>query len=217
MNIEYMISLIPLFGEAALMTLALTGLGVLFSFIIGVLANLVYYYRISVLTQIMKGYTELSRNTPLLAHLFFLFFGLPAIGINISGFASAVIALTFLGGSYMAEAIRGGVEAVSKSQRETADSLGLSKNQVLVYVVAPQAFRAAFAPLVANVIFLLRESSLIGAIAVPELMHIALNHISLFFRTDEVLIMLVAYYVLLIGPLSLIFHFVERRLRYGRA
>jgi polar amino acid transport system permease protein len=211
-----MLELIPLFNRAALMTIYLTALGVLFSLIVGVVGNLAYYYRIKFLTGVMKGYTELSRNTPLLAHLFFLFFGLPVLGIRFSGFVCGVLALTFLGGSYMMEAIRGGMEAVSKTQRETALSLGLSRTQMLLHIVSPQAIRTALAAVSANVIFLLRESSLIGVIAVPELMQIARSQIGMFFRTDEVLIMLTAYYLLLIGPLSLLFIYIERRLRHGR-
>lgn len=217
LNTDYILNnLIPLFNQAALVTIRLTAWGVLYAFLVGVAGNLVYYYKIPVLSWFMKAYTELSRNTPLLAHLFFLFFGLPALGIHMSGFTAGVVGLTFLGGSYMMEAIRGGIEAVSKTQRESAESLGLSRKQILAYVIMPQAFRTALAALSANVIFLLRESALISVIAVPELMHIARSEIGLWFRTNEVLIMLTLYYLLLIGPLSLLFISLERRLRRGR-
>jgi len=211
-----MLEIVPLFNQAALMTIYLTALGVFFSLVVGVLGNLAYYYRNRSLTAVMKAYTELSRNTPLLAHLFFMYFGLPMIGVKVSAFACGVIALTFLGGSYMMEAIRGGMEAVSRTQKESALSLGLSRTQMLVHIVSPQALRTALAAISANVIFLLRESSLIGVIAVNELMQIARIQIGMFFRTDEVLIMLTAYYLLLILPLSLLFYQIERRLRRGR-
>ena len=216
LNTEYMLGLVPLFNRAAIVTVQITALGVLFSFLVAVLGNLTYYYRIPVLTGLVKCYTELSRNTPLLAQLFFLFFGLPQLGIQFSGFVCGVIALSFLGGSYMIEALRGGIESVSKNQLESAQSLGLSYTQVLIYVVLPQAIRVALPALAANVIFLLRESSLIGAIAVPELMLIARSQIGMFFRTNEVLIMLTLYYLILIGPLSMLFSYMENRLRRER-
>jgi len=217
LNTDYMLNtLVPLFNRAALVTIRLTFWGVLLAFAVGVIGNIIYYYKIPGLTWLMKAYTELSRNTPLLAHLFFLFFGLPMLGINLSGFMCGVIGLTFLGGSYMMEALRGGIEAVAKTQRESAQSLGLSKTQMLIYVILPQAFRTALSALAANVIFLLRESALVSVIAVPELMHMARSQIGMFFRTDEVLIMLTLYYLALIAPLSLFFLFLERRLRYGR-
>ena len=208
-------TLVPLFNSAALVTIRLTLWGVLLAFFVGVIGNLVYFYKIPGLTWLMGAYTELSRNTPLLAHLFFLFFGLPMLGINLSGFACGVIGLTFLGGSYMMEAIRGGVEAVAKTQRESALSLGLSRSQMLWYVILPQAFRTALSALAANVIFLLRESALVSVIAVPELMHMARSQIGMFFRTDEVLIMLTLYYLVLIAPLSLFFYLLEKRVRLG--
>ena len=218
LNTDYMINnLVPLFNQASIVTLRLTGLGVLFALLVGVLGNVIYFYKVPGLVRVMKMYTELSRNTPLLAHLFFLFFGLPVLGIHLSGFVCGVIGLTFLGGSYMMEAIRAGVEAVGKSQRESAQSLALSKTQMLVYVILPQAARTALPALAANVIFLLRESALVSVIAVPELMHIARSEISMFFRTNEVLTMLTLYYLLLIGPLSVLFYVLERRLRLGRS
>jgi len=218
LNTEYMLNnLIPLFNRASLVTIRLTAWGVLLSLLVGIIGNLIYYYKIPGLSWLMKAYTELSRNTPLLAHLFFLFFGLPVLGIHFSGFVCGVIGLTFLGGSYMMEALRGGIEAVSKTQKESAESLGLSRTQILIFIIMPQAIRTALPTLAANVIFLLRESALVSIIAVPELMHIARSEIGMWFRTDEVLIMLTLYYLLLIGPLSLLFYFMERRLKYGRA
>ena len=216
LNTDYMISIIPLLNNAAVYTVQLTAWGVLFALIIGILGNLVYYYKIPGLTQLTALYTELSRNTPILAQLFFLFFGLPQVGIVLSGFVSGVVALAFLGCSYMIEALRGGMEAVSKAQRENAQALGLSSSQALVFVILPQAVRTSLQAIAANVVFLLRESSLIGAIAVPELMHVARSEISMFFRTEEVLIMLTLYYLVLIGPISIFFYAVERRLRYGK-
>ena len=76
------------------------------------------------LRQISRAYIELARNTPLLVQLFFLYFGLPKIGIKLSGEACAVIGLAFLGGAYMAESLRSGLEAVDRSQREAGECLG---------------------------------------------------------------------------------------------
>ena len=215
LNTSYMLDIVPLLNRAAIMTARLTFFGVLIALAVGVVGNIVYYYRIPVLSAFFAFYTELSRNTPIIAQLFFLFFGLPALGITLSGFVCGVIALGFLGGSYMLEAMRGGIEAVSHSQKETAASLGLSKSRILWHIIAPQAIRTSLPAIAANTIFLLRESSLIGVIAVPELMHVARSQIGMFFRTNEVLIMITLYYLLLIGPLSLVFMALERKLRLG--
>ena len=105
---------IPLYIEAMKLTLGIGALGVVLSVVIGFLCSMVRYYRVPVLNRIVGIYIELSRNTPLLIQLFFLYYGLPKIGIKLNAFVIAVIGLTFLGASYMSEAFRGGLEAVNK-------------------------------------------------------------------------------------------------------
>ena len=101
-------------------------LGILLSLVIGVICAVITTYKVKSLTWLVKGYIELSRNTPLLIQVFFLYFGLSKIGLKLDGFTCGIIGLAFLGGSYMAEAIRGGLEAVSKGQIESALSIGLT-------------------------------------------------------------------------------------------
>ena len=79
----------------------------------------------------------MSRNTPLLIQLFFLYFGLPRIGIVLSSEVCATVGLIFLGGSYMAESFRSGLEAVSQTQQEIGLAIGLTPVQVFRYVVLP--------------------------------------------------------------------------------
>ena len=143
MDWEYVQEIIPRFVHAAQMTLKLSAWGVGGSLLLGVLVALAISYQVRVLRGLARGYVELSRNTPLLIQLFFLYYGLPKIGIHWDGFVCGVIALTFLGGSYMAEALRAGLEAVPHGQVESATAIGLTKVQVLRYVVLPQALAIA--------------------------------------------------------------------------
>ena len=149
-----------MYAEAAKLTLGIGLIGILFSVVIGLFCVLVQHYRVPVLRQIAAVYKELSRNTPLLVQLFFLYFGLPKIGIIISSEACAVIGLSFLGGSYMAEAFRSGLEAIDKIQVESGLSIGLTHMQVMRYVILPQALSISIPALCANVIFLIKETSL---------------------------------------------------------
>lgn len=205
----------PLYVEAAKLTLRLGAAGILFSIGIGIVCSLVGYYRIPVLKQIAAAYIELSRNTPLLVQLFFLYFGLPKIGILISSEGCAVIGLSFLGGSYMAEAFRSGLEAVEKVQTESALAIGLSHMQVMRYVVFPQALAVSIPALCANIIFLIKETSVFSVVALPDLMYIAKDLIGLYYQTDEALLMLVIAYLILMLPISLAAGWLERRLRYA--
>ena len=126
MDLSVLREYLPLYQEAALLTLKLGLLGVLFSAVLGLACAAVQYYRIPVLRAIVSVYIELSRNTPLLIQLFFIYYGLPKIGIRTTPAACGVAGLTFLGGSYMAEAFRSGLEAIPQIQEESALSLGMT-------------------------------------------------------------------------------------------
>ena len=213
MNWEFMQKYAPLYVEAAKLTVVISFWGVLFSLILGLICAVIRYYRVPVLQRIIGGYIELSRNTPLLVQLFFIYFGLPKIGLTFSAEVCAVIGLTFLGGSYMAEAIRSGLEAVDKIQHESAASLGMGKWLTMKEIVLPQAFAVAIPGIIANVIFLIKETSVVSAIALADLMYVAKDLIGLYYETDEALIMLVIAYLVILLPISVIASLVERRLR----
>ena len=189
--------------------------GVLCSLALGMLCCLARYFRVPVLRQLAVGYIELARNTPLLVQLFFLYAGLPRVGIRFSAEACAVIGLTFLGGAYMAEAFRSGLEAVDKAQVEAGACIGLTRGQNIRYVIFPQALATAVPALFANVIFLIKETSVFSVLAMMDLMNVADTLRTSGGRTVEVLFLLVAAYLIILLPVSVIATMVERRLRYA--
>lgn len=215
LNTEFMAEYLPMYAEAAKLTFRLGITGVLFSIIIGIICSLAQYYRVPLLKQAAAVYIELSRNTPLLVQLFFLYFGLPKIGFMLSSESCAIIGLSFLGGSYMAEAFRSGLMAVEKSQMESALAIGLNKVQVMRYIIFPQALAVSVPPLCANVIFLIKETSVFSVVALADLMYVAKDLIGLYYRTEEALLMLVIAYLVLLLPVSLAAGWLERRLRYA--
>ena len=123
--------------------------------------------------------------------------------------------LAFLGGSYMAEAFRSGLEAVDDVQKESALSLGLNSRQILGYVILPQALSTSVPALVANIIFLLKETSVFSAISLMDLMFTAKDLIGLYYKTTESLFLLVVFYLLILLPVSIVGTLLERRLRYA--
>lgn len=215
MDINFMIASVPLFAKAFGVTLFYGVIGVILSIIVGIVCALIIYFKIPVLKQITAVYIELSRNTPLLVQLFLLYFGLPKIGITLSSGVCAIIGLTFLGGSYMAEAFRSGFESISKTQIESGLSIGLNRGQTLRYVVFPQALSVAMPSLTANVIFLLKETSVFSVVAIPDLMFAAKDLIGIYYKTDEALFMLVLAYLILLLPIALFAAWLERRIRYA--
>lgn len=214
-DVNFMIEQIPNFIHATFITLGLGVLGIVFSVLIGVLFSNILFFKVKILKNIVKGYVELSRNTPLLIQLFFLYYGLTKFGLNISGFMCGVIGLTFLGGSYMTEVFRGALEGVSKGQEEAGLSIGLTKTKVYRYIIFPQAFSLSIPGLLANVLFLLKETSIVGCIAVGELMFLTKDIIGMYYKTNEALLMLVIFYLIILLPISIFASILERRMKYA--
>ena len=100
---------LPLYKKAAWLTLRLGLAGIVIAIVVGLVCALVQYYKVPVLRRIVGAYIELSRNTPLLVQLFFIYYGLPKIGIKTNAEICGIAGLAFLGGSYMAEAFRSGL------------------------------------------------------------------------------------------------------------
>ncbi|MCT1424976.1 amino acid ABC transporter permease [Corynebacterium sanguinis] len=213
MDVSIVVDNIPVYAEAALLTLKIAVLGIIAALAIGLFGAVVKYFRIPVLRQIVQAYIEVSRNTPLLVQLFFPYFGLPKLGVVLSSETCAVIGLAFLGGGYMAEAIRIGLEAVEGIQLRSSLSLGLTRLQAMRHVIVPQATAIALPAVAANMIFLVKETSVVGVVAVPELVFTAKEQIGQAYETQETLLLLVVFYLLLLLPLSLIAGYAERKVR----
>ena len=204
-----------MYEKAAWLTLRIGFMGIFLSIIVGFLCAAILYYKVPVLKRFVDAYIELSRNTPLLVQLFFIYYGLPKVGIKIDAATCGVIGLVFLGGSYMAEAFRSGLEAVDTIQTESALSLGMSKYQVMLYVVLPQAISISVPAFVANIIFLLKETSVFSAISLMDLMFTAKDLIGLYYKTGESLFLLVVFYLIILLPISIAGSLLERRLRHA--
>lgn len=215
LNFDFIIEYLPWYVDAAKLTVKIAFLGIALSLLVGILCAVVQYYRVPVAHRIILGYIEISRNTPLLIQLFFLYFGLPKIGIVFSGETCAVIGLTFLGGSYMSESIRSGLESIEKTQIESAASLGMSRILTMKEVIFPQALAVSVPGVFANVIFLIKETSVVSGIALADLMYVTRDLIGLYYETDEALLMLVAFYLIILLPISVFTTLFERRLRYA--
>lgn len=215
LNFDFIIEYLPWYVDAAKLTVKIAFLGIALSLLVGILCAVVQYYRVPVAHRIILGYIEISRNTPLLIQLFFLYFGLPKIGIVLGGETCAVIGLTFLGGSYMSESIRSGLESIEKTQIESAASLGMSRILTMKEVIFPQALAVSVPGVFANVIFLIKETSVVSGIALADLMYVTRDLIGLYYETDEALLMLVAFYLIILLPISVFATLFERRLRYA--
>ena len=166
-------SFLPLLKAGIMFTVPLAiisfSLGILIAFIVAIIR----ISRFKTLSRIAAFYVWIIRGTPLLVQLFIIFYGLPSVGITINAFISAVIGFTLSVGAYSSETIRAAILSVSKGQWEAAHALGLSRNQALIYIIVPQAFKVAIPPLANAFISLVKDTSLAAAITVTELFRVA--------------------------------------------
>ena len=206
---------LPLYQKAAVLTVRLGVAGIFFAILIGLVCAVIQYEKVPVLRQLVSIYIQLSRNTPLLVQLFFLYYGLPKVGIKTNAAVCGIAGLAFLGGSYMAEAFRSGLESIEPIQTESAYSLGMSKAQTMRYIILPQAMSTSMPAFMANVIFLLKETSVFSAISLMDLMFTAKDLIGMYSKTLECLFLVVVFYLIILLPVSLLGSWLERRLRYA--
>ncbi|SDB28316.1 amino acid ABC transporter permease [Butyrivibrio sp. INlla16] len=215
MDLNVLKSYIPLYNEALLLTVKIGLLGILTAFVIGLSGAAAIYFRIPVIRKILSIYIELFRNTPLLVQLFFIYFALPKLGIRISAELCGVMGLGLIGGAYMIETMRSGLESIAKVQSESALSLGMTEGQVFMNIILPQAFSVSMPGIMANVIFLLKETSVFSTISLMDLMFTAKDLIGMYAKTIECLFLLVIYYLVMLLPVSILGSIIERRVRYA--
>ncbi len=204
----------PLYIKAFILTIKIGWIGIVLSLVIGIVAAFVLHFKVPVLNVIAKVYVELFRNTPLLVQLFFIYFGLPKLGLSISAETCGAVGLGLLGGSYMAETLRSGLDAVPVSQIEGAKVLGMKPVLTFREIILPQAFTLSVPGIVANIIFLLKETSVFSAISLMDLMFTAKDLIGLYYNTTECLFMLVIFYIIMLLPVSFLGSFFEKKSRF---
>ena len=213
MEKEVILQYLPLYQEALLLTLRIGWQGVLLAFVFGIVCTLIRQLKIPVLKSLVTVYIELFRNTPLLVQLFFLYFALPKAGIRMTPAFCGSLGLGLLGGAYMAETFRSGLESIAPIQEESALSLGMTSMQALRYVILPQAATYSISGIVANVIFLLKETSVFSVISLMDLMFTAKDLIGMYAKTLECLTLLVVFYLIMLLPVSVFGSWLERRMR----
>lgn len=159
----------PFFLKGLWMTVAVSGLGLIFSTILGFMLGIMRASNKKLLTWPIGAYVFVIRGTPFVVQIFIIFFILPEWGIQLDAFPAAVLALSILGTAFICEIVAGGIKAVDKGQWEAGTAAGLSIIQQLRFVVVPQALQTILPPLVGQYVLLIKDSSVVSVIGVVEL------------------------------------------------
>lgn len=164
----------------------------------------------TVLRWAINAYIELIRNTPFLVQLFFLFFGLPALGLRWSPHTAALTAMVVNLGAYATEIIRAGIESIPKGQVEAGLALSLKKHQVFRLIILKPALRAIYPALTSQFILLMLSSAVVSVISADDLTSVAANLASQTFRSFEIYIVIAAIYLALALAFSGLFGAIYR-------
>lgn len=216
LDFAYMADIFPLLLTGLKLTLWISGLAILFSLLIGITGAIIRTLNIPVLSQLVTIFVEVTRNTPLLVHVFFLYFGLPTIGITLPAVTVGILTLSIWGGAYAVENFRSGTDAVSKSLIESGQSLGLSTGQVVRYIIVPLGFRISFPSFSNTAISLIKNSAYMTSIGAAEMTFVAMDRMAYDFKTYEILLSVAVIYLAVIWSASFLFGQIERKLNFNK-
>ncbi|MFX3633989.1 MAG: amino acid ABC transporter permease [Candidatus Pristimantibacillus sp.] len=200
------------FWAGFLTTLQVSLLALVLSIVIGMIVAVMKISPIKLLKGIATVYIEFIQNTPLLIQMFFIYFGLPAIGIQLDPFVSGTLGLGIYSGAYIAEAIRAGIQAVSNGQVEAGRASGLSYLQTMRYIILPQAIKVVIPPLGNQFLNLVMGSAILGSLSGKDLMYYGDIISSDTFIVFDVYIFVALFYLILTLPLSFLISYLERKL-----
>lgn len=187
----------PTLLDGVLGTLKMSSLSMVFGLSLGIVFMMMRMSKQPALRAIAIGYIELIRNTPILVQVFFVFFGMPAIGIRLSGEQAAILAMTLNCAAYAAEIVRGGVQSIRPGQIEAGRALGLHTLDIYRFVVFRPAIRAVYPALCSQFILMMLNSSLMSSVSAEELTYFAQTLDSQTFRSFEIYLTLGVIYLAL--------------------
>ncbi|WP_416044774.1 amino acid ABC transporter permease [Clostridium tyrobutyricum] len=212
MNIDFIKNILPILLKGSVMTVELTIITIILGSILGILLALLRLSNNKVLKYISSFYAWIFRGTPLLLQLFFFYYGLPFIGIELTPFTAAVIGLALNCGAYMSEIIRGGIQSIEQGQFEAAKALGFNYAQTMKKIILPQTFKVIIPPVGNEFISILKDTSLVSTIAMVELMRSAQQIYATSFDPISVFLTAAVFYLIMTTVFTTVFGIIERKL-----
>jgi polar amino acid transport system permease protein len=203
--------------EGMVTTVAVSAVAIALGFLLGVAGALVLRSRRRPLRLLVHAYVEAIRNTPLLAQIFFIYFGLPGIGLRLDAISAALIALVVNLGAYTTEIVRGGIDAVPRGQWDAGAALGLTRLQVFFLVVLKPALKIMFPALASQFTLLMLATSILSQIGVEDLFHMGSLIDSATYRSFEVYAVVCGLYLALALAFRMLFAVLYRLLFTERA
>ncbi|MFY7778500.1 MAG: amino acid ABC transporter permease [Elstera sp.] len=215
LNFWAILSQWPFLLKGIAWTIGLTAIAMFIGLIVGIACAWARASGPVWLRWLVGSYVEIIRNTPFIVQLFFIFFGLPSLGVRLSPEVASIIAMVLNLGAYGTEIIRAGIENTPRGQIEAGHSLALSRVQVFVYVVLPPALKRVWPALVSQCIIVMLGSAVCGQIATEELSYAANVIQASNFRTFEAYIVATLLYLLLAVGLRRLLNWAGPKFIFG--
>jgi polar amino acid transport system permease protein len=206
-----LIRYLPVFLEGALVTVELALSAIVIVIVWGLVVAAARLSRRRGLAVLAGGYIQLMRNTPLLVQIYFIYFGFAMAGFALSGFGSGLLALCLQNGAYVAEIYRGGLQSLSAKQIEGGRALGMTPWLTFRIVVLPQAVARVVPALGNQFVLILKDTSIVSAIAVGELTHVGKLLSERTAATYEIFFVLAAFYLIMTSVVTTLVRLYERR------
>ncbi len=211
LDLNFIVRNLPLFGKGLVVTVELSLLAILFAMVWGFIVAFGRMARARWLRTVAGAYIELVRDTPVLVQMYFIYFGFSMAGFGMSGFISGLLALSLQNGGYIAEIYRAGIESISVKQVEGGKALGMSRWDVMSIVVLPQALVRVIPPLANQFIVVIKDTSLVSAIAVADLTQIGKLLTERSAASYEVFLTIALLYLMMTGVVSGLSRLAERQ------
>ncbi|HEY9626282.1 MAG: amino acid ABC transporter permease [Oscillatoriophycideae cyanobacterium NC_groundwater_1537_Pr4_S-0.65um_50_18] len=202
---------IGLFIAGALLTFRISLIAIAFGLILGIIGALFRTSGNRILNAITLAYVEIIRNTPFLIQLFFIFFGLPKLGIRLNAEQAAILSLSINFGAYSTEIVRAGVESIPKGQVEAAMALGFKPLKIFRYIILIPALSNIYTALIGQVILAVLFTSVVSQIATEDLTFAGDFLNSRTFRSFEIYFTVCLFYLAIVWIIKGIGYWVERR------
>lgn len=201
--------------EAAWLTIYLSFISFIIALFIGVIIGTIKSFKTNwFLTLVISTYIEIFRGTPLLIQLFFIYYGLPQVGITMSSHQAAIIGLSLNFAAYIAEIVRSGVQAIDKGQYEAAKSLGLTKIQMLIHIIYPQALRIVLPSLTNSYAAILKDSSLVSVLSITELTRAGQLIYVRTYEPFEIYLTLGIFYFIMTYTVAILSKYIEKKMTF---
>lgn len=211
--IDLLNKVMPDLLQGTVVTLQIAAISLVLGMIIGLPVGIGRVYGSSWLQRLLGAYVTLFQGTPLLIQLFVAYYGLPDVGITLGRLQAAFLTLGLNSAAYQAEYLRSALQSVSEGQMTAARAIGMSKWQAIWSVILPQAVRLALPAWSNEAVAMLKYTSVVFLIAVPDLMGQAKILASRYFAPIQIYLIVALFYIALVGVAYLILTLIERRVR----